>query len=65
MKKRAGEYVQAAKTENMCWEVKMKSLFYNSILKFDATGELPWVTSDADSLDSAPLIKPQIMKEVL
>ena len=44
VKRRTGEYVRAVKVENMCWEVKMKFLFYNSILKFDATGELPWAT---------------------
>lgn len=44
VKRLTGEYVRAVKVENMFWEVKMKFLFYNSILKFDATGELAWVT---------------------
>lgn len=44
VKRLTGEYVRAVKMENMLREVKMKFLFYNSILKFDATGELPWAT---------------------
>jgi len=35
--------VSATEKSNMYWEVAMKFLFYNSILKYDATGELPWV----------------------
>ncbi|MEM3563678.1 MAG: hypothetical protein QXR19_10640 [Candidatus Jordarchaeaceae archaeon] len=45
VKRRTGEYVRAARMGNMCWEVKIEFLFYNSILKFDATGELPWATT--------------------
>lgn len=44
VKRLTGEHVRSAKTENMHWEVEMKFLLYNSILKFDSTGELPWAT---------------------
>ena len=43
VKRLTGEHVSATKKSNMYWEVAMKFLFYNSILKYDATGELPWV----------------------
>jgi len=38
-----GEYVSATEKINMYREVSMKFLFYNSMIKYDATGELPWV----------------------
>lgn len=43
VKRLTGEHVSATVKSNMYWEVAMKFLFYNSILKYDATGELPWV----------------------
>jgi hypothetical protein len=43
VKRLTGEHVSATEKSNMYWEVAMKFLFYNSILKYDATGELPWV----------------------
>lgn len=42
VKRLAGEYVVATKRNNMFKEVAMKFLFYNSILKYDAKGQLPW-----------------------
>jgi len=45
VKRLTGECVRAVKLENMLREAKMKFLFYNAILKFDATGELPWATT--------------------
>ncbi|HIC94823.1 MAG TPA: IS5 family transposase [Anaerolineae bacterium] len=42
VKRLAGEYVVATKRANVFKEVVMKFLFYNSILKHDAEGELPW-----------------------
>jgi len=43
VKRLTGEHVSATVKSNMYWEVALKFLFYNSILKYDATGELPWV----------------------
>ena len=43
LKRLTGEHVSATKKHNMYKEVAMKFLFYNSIIKYDATGELPWV----------------------
>ena len=42
VKRLTGEHVSATEKANMYREVAMKFLFYNSILKYDATGELPW-----------------------
>jgi hypothetical protein len=42
VKRLMGEYVSATEKANMYREVALKFLFYNSILKYDATGELPW-----------------------
>ena len=44
VKRLAGEYVTAAKKTNMYKEVAMKFLFYNSIIKYDATGQPLWTT---------------------
>ena len=42
VKRLAGEYVTATEKNNMYKEVAMKFLFYNSIIKYDITGESPW-----------------------
>ena len=42
VKRLTGEYVAATKKDNMCREVAMKFLFYNSIIKFDETGQPLW-----------------------
>jgi IS5 family transposase len=42
VKRLAGEYVVATKRKNMFKEVVMKFLFYNAILKHDATGRSQW-----------------------
>lgn len=42
VKRLAGEYVTATKKTNMYKEVAMKFLFYNSIIKYNITGEPPW-----------------------
>lgn len=42
VKRLAGEHVTATKKANMYREVAMKFLFYNSIIKYDITGEPPW-----------------------
>ena len=43
VKRLMGEHVSATEKTNMYREVAMKFLFYNSIIKYDATGELPWM----------------------
>jgi hypothetical protein len=43
VKRLTGEHVSATEKTNMYREVAMKFLFYNSIIKYDATGELPWM----------------------
>ena len=43
VKRLTGEHVSATLKPNMYREVAMKFLFYNSILRYDETGELPWV----------------------
>jgi len=43
VKRLTGEHVSATERTNMYREVAMKFLFYNSIIKYDATGELPWM----------------------
>jgi hypothetical protein len=42
VKRKCGEYVQAKKKSNMAHEVKLKYLFYNALIKYDACGALPW-----------------------
>ncbi len=42
VKRLAGEHVAATKKANMYRETAMKFMFYNSILRHDATGHLPW-----------------------
>ena len=42
VKRLTGEHVMASKKANMYKEVVMKFLFYNSILKYDVKGEVPW-----------------------
>lgn len=42
VKRLAGEYVVATKKSNMYKETAMKFLFYNAILKYDATWRPPW-----------------------
>lgn len=42
VKRKCGEYVQATKKNNMFHEVKLKYLFYNALIKYDACGALPW-----------------------
>ena len=42
VKRLAGEYVAAIKKANMFREVTMKFLFYNSIIKYDTTGQPLW-----------------------
>ena len=43
VKRLTGEHVSATEKTNMYREVDMKFLFYNTIIKYDATGELPWM----------------------
>lgn len=45
VKRLAGEYASATKTENMFREVEMKFLFYNAVLKFDETKKVLWSDS--------------------
>ena len=42
VKRLTGEHISATKKISMYKEVAMKFLFYNSIIKYDTTGELPW-----------------------
>lgn len=42
VKRKCGEYVHATKKENMYHEVKLKYLFYNALIKYDACGVPPW-----------------------
>jgi hypothetical protein len=42
VKRKCGEYVQATRKYNMFHEVKLKYLFYNALIKYDACGALPW-----------------------
>jgi hypothetical protein len=43
VKRLMGEHVSATEKEYMYHEVMMKFLFYNLIIKYDETGEMPWM----------------------
>jgi IS5 family transposase len=42
VKRKCGEYVLATDKKNMYHEVMLKYLFYNSLIKYDECGLLPW-----------------------
>ncbi len=44
VKRKSGEYLRATKVENMFNEVRLKFLFYNAILKYDATNDAPFAS---------------------
>lgn len=43
VKRLMGEHVSSTERNNMYHEVMMKFLFYNLIIKYDETGEMPWM----------------------
>jgi hypothetical protein len=47
VKRKCGEYVQATRKNNMYHEVKLKYLFCNALIKYDALGVLPWQRNHA------------------
>lgn len=44
VKRKSGEYVRATKPENMFHEVKLKFIFYNALINYDFTSNVPWTS---------------------